>query len=296
MIDVRQLRYFVGLGEMLHFGRAAAKLHVTQPPLSRQIAALEAELGVQLVVRKRRAIALTQAGRAFFDASRRILAQIDAACEEARQIDRGEIGSLSIGFMTHAAHSVAAALARRFMAAFPNVSLQLHDMLPTLVGEEVLAGQIDAGILFEPAQVPGLSMRAILRESLCCAMPANHPLEDFAIVPAAALRDQPLIATHSELAPSLRAKIVAYCQEAGFAPRIVMEVQFHQTIASLVAEGIGIAIVPQSLEKVGLPNMAFRPLEAAPSVDNVLLWRTDNPNPLLRSLSELLDHDTPSVS
>ncbi|UAK25253.1 LysR substrate-binding domain-containing protein [Sphingomonas nostoxanthinifaciens] len=287
MIDLRQMRYFVALGDTLHFGRAAARLNVTQPPLSRQIAALEAALGVLLVERRPRAIVLTEAGQAFLDECRQILARVDAACDAARRIDRGELDRLSIGFMMHAAHSVAAGLASRFMAAFPNVAVQLRDMLPSTLLEEVVAGRIDAGILFAPQPMRGLAMRTVLREPLCCALPADHPLGQLAIVPAAVLRDLPFITTPADLSPNLRATILDYCHAAGFVPRIVMEVQVHQTIASLVGEGMGIALVPQSLQRLGLPNIAFRPLEGAPTIDNVLLWRENNANPALRALLDL---------
>lgn len=288
VIDLRQMRYFVALGETLHFGRAAARLNVTQPPLSRQVAALEAELGLQLVDRRRRAVTLTPAGSAFLDECRQILARVDTACETARRIDRGELGQLSIGFMMHAAHSVAAGLASRFMAAFPDVSLNLRDMLPSLLRDEVIAGQIDAGILFAPPHTAGLRMSTILSEKLCCALPADHPLATAPIIPVAALRDDPLIATRTDLSPYLRATIVDHCRAAGFTPRIAMEVQVHQTIVSLVAEGMGIAIVPQSLERLAPSNVVFRPLENAPSVDSVLLWRADNANPALQSLIGLI--------
>jgi len=288
MIDLRQMRYFVALGDTLHFGRAAARLNLTQPPLSRQIAALEVDLGVTLVLRRPRSLALTEAGRAFLVECRGILARVDAACVTARRIGRGELGELSLGFMIHAAQTIAAGLASRFMLAHPDVAMRLSDMLPSTLHSEVVAGRIDAGILFALKPTQGLSMLPVFAERLCCALPVGHPLSALPVVPASALQGLPFVATRTEVSPPLRETIAAYCQTAGFVPNVQMEVQLQQTILSLVGEGIGVAIVPQSLATPGLSTVLFRPLENAPFVENMLIWRSDNGNPALQSLIAMI--------
>src|SRR5882757_7463317 len=159
MIDIRQMRYFVVLAETLHFGRAAERLHLTQPPLSRQIAALEQELGVRLLERHSRQAVLTRAGQRFLEDSRAVLAAFDQACRNARLADRGELGELSVGFMMHAAFTVVPGLARRYVTAYPGIDLKLREAMPSTLVDEVLAGRFDAGILFPPGPVRGLEVR-----------------------------------------------------------------------------------------------------------------------------------------
>lgn len=156
MVEIRQLRYFVTLAETLHFGRAAERLHLTQPPLSRQIAALESTLGVKLLERNTRQVKLTHAGERFLDDARAILLSLEQACENARLADHGELGELKIGFMMHAAFTVLPKLTKRFIAAHPRVKLHLMEVIPGSIPDEILAGRFDAGILFPPGKARGL--------------------------------------------------------------------------------------------------------------------------------------------
>lgn len=284
MIDIRQMRYFVVLAETLHFGRAAERLHLSQPPLSRQIAALEADLGVRLLERNSRQAALTHAGRRFLEDARAVLASFDEACRNARLAERGELGELSIGFMMHAAHSVLPGLARRYMAAHPQVRLELREVVPTSLADAVLTGRFDAGIMFYPGPLRGLETREIHRERLCLAVHATHPLARRALVHARDLAGEPLIAAPAEVAPILREEIAAYCRTGGFVPTVRLETQLQQTIVSLVAENLGIALVPDSVRKLAFADVAFRDLEAAPVIAHVIVWRPGNQNPALRPL------------
>jgi DNA-binding transcriptional LysR family regulator len=281
MIDIRQMRSFVVLAETLHFGRAAERLHLSQPPLSRQIAALEQALGVRLLERNSRHAVLTRAGARFLEDARAVLASFDQACRNARLADRGELGELSIGFMMHAAYTVLPNLAQRYMAAYPQVRLTLREVLPNSLVPEVLGGRFDAGIMFFPGPVRGLETRAIHREQLCLAVHPGHRLAGQALVRARDLDGEPLIATLAEVAPLLREAIAGYCRAAGFLPTIRLETQLQQTIVSLVAEGLGVALVPDSMRKLGLANVTFRPLEDAPGVEHVVAWRPGNLNPAL---------------
>ncbi|HVY18280.1 MAG TPA: LysR substrate-binding domain-containing protein [Rhodopila sp.] len=282
MIDIRQMRYFVALAETLHFGKAAERLHLSQPPLSRQIAALEKDLGVRLLERHSRQAALTHAGQRFLEDSRSVLAAFEQACRNARLADLGEMGELSIGFMMHAAYTVVPALARRFMTAFPKVSLMLKEVVPSSLPDDVLAGRFDAGIMFYPGPIRGLETRVIHSEHLCLAVHPDHALARRQTVAARDLADQPLIATPVEVAPMLRASIADYCRAAGFAPTIRLEAQLQQTIVSLVAEELGVALVPQSMRKLGVAGVTFRDLIDAPPVEQVVAWKDGNRNPALR--------------
>jgi len=281
MIDIRQMRYFVVLAETLHFGRAAERLHLTQPPLSRQIASLEKELGVRLLERHSRRPTLTHAGRRFLEESQAALVAFDQACRNARLADRGELGELSIGFMMHAANTVLPALARRYMALYPRVEMTLREVIPTVLIGDVLAGRFDAGIMFFPGPTRGLETREIYREKLCLAVHCDHKLTALERVGARHLEGEKLIATPMDAAPTLRAVIAGYCRSAGFLPAIRLEAQLQQTIVNLVAENLGSALVPESMRKLGIANVAFRELEDAPTIEHVVTWRPGNLNPAL---------------
>lgn len=281
MIDVRQMRYFVALAETLHFGRAAERLHVSQPPVSRQVAALEKELGVKLIDRHTRQARLTPAGERFRDDARAVLAAVDQACRNARLMDAGELGDLRIGFMMHAAYSSIPPLARRYVAAHPQVNLQLRESLPLDLVQGVIDGEFDAGVGFSPGPLRGLSMWPIHEEALCLAVPAQHPLAAGDVVSVEALADEPLITVPMDVAPTLRQAIETCFRRAGLTPVVRLEARLQQSIVSLVAESLGIALVPGSLRRLRMPGVVFRDLRDAPVVEHVVLWRASNRNPAL---------------
>lgn len=281
MIDIRQMRYFVAVAETLHFGRAAERLHISQPPLSRQIAALEKELGVRLFDRQSRRATLTPAGRRFLEDARAVLIGFDQACQNARMAERGEIGELSVGFMMHAAYTVLPGLTRRYMASHPGVRVELREVIPGILGDAVLTGRFDAAILFDPGPVRGLATQVIFREPLSLALHVSHPLAARKTVSAGQLNGEAFIAAPAEVAPRLRQSIAGYCRSGGFEPTFRLEVELQQTIVSLVAENLGIALVPRSMAKLGIANLAFRDLEDAPIIEHVVAWRPGNLNPAL---------------
>lgn len=285
MADIRQMRYFVALAETLHFGRAAERLHLTQPPLSRQIAALEQELGVRLLERHSRQVTLTCAGQRFLEDCRAVIAAFDQACRNAQLTGRGELGELSIAFMMHAAHTVIPSLVRRFTTSNPRVRVELREVIPSSIIDAVLAGRYDAGIGFAPgASVRGIEVRPIHRERLCLVVPNSHALASRASVTVRDLEGEALIAAPGDVASTLREAILSFCHAGGFEPDIRMEAQLQQTIVSLVAEGIGIALVPESMRKIAMAGVTFCDLEDAPAVEHVLIWRKENLNPALRLL------------
>ncbi|MBR7653374.1 LysR family transcriptional regulator [Brucella oryzae] len=285
MIDIRQMRYFVVLAETLHFGRAAERLHLTQPPLSRQIAALEQELGVRLFERHSRQVTLTLAGQRFLEDCRAVITAFDQACRNAQLTGRGELGELSIAFMMHAAHTVIPSLVRRVTTSHPHVRVELREVLPSSIADAVLVGRYDAGIGFTPGpSARGVEVRPVHRERLCLVVPKDHALAGRPSIGPRDLDGQPLIAAPVDVAPTLRDAIVSFCHAGGFEPDIRMEAQLQQTIVSLVGESIGIALVPESMRKIGIPGVTFCDLQAAPAVEHVLIWRKENLNPALRLL------------
>ncbi|WP_347555514.1 LysR family transcriptional regulator [Robbsia sp. KACC 23696] len=288
MIDVKPLRYFVALAETRHFGRAAAALHLSQPPLSRQIAALETTLGVTLFDREPRNVTLTAAGERFYQDAVAILASIEQAAKNARAAARGDLGALSIGFTMCASYSVMPRFARAFGAAHPDVSLRLREVVSNDLAAQVLSGQIDAAIMFQQVLPDSLVARVVVDEPLCVALGRNHPLASSACgtnpapsLKIAQLAGEPFVLAATEVAPRLRDTIVTHCRAGGFEPTVRFEVQLQQTVLSLVDEDVGVALVPDSMRKAALPGVVFRALADAPTIEQILVWSPTNRNPCL---------------
>jgi DNA-binding transcriptional LysR family regulator len=287
VLDIRQLRYFLAVAETLHFGRAAARLHISQPPLSRQVAALERELGVALFVRDARRVELTAAGTRLRADAREILAAVDQAARNARSAAAGEAGRLALGFTMCAAYSVVPGYARRFAAKYPDVELSLREVVSNDLAAQVAESRIDAAIVFPQPLRPGLDRRTVVREPLCLVLPKTHRLAQRRRVLLAELAGEPFVAADAAVAASLRDAVLAQCARAGFAPAIAMEVQLQQTILSLVGEGVGVALVPASMAKVRLEAVVFKPLADAVTIAQELVWRPANANPCLANLLAL---------
>ncbi|NKF24784.1 LysR family transcriptional regulator [Solimonas marina] len=287
MIDIRPLRYFVTLAETGHFGRAAARLHLSQPPLSRQLASLEAGLGVALIERGPRTFALTAAGERFYADAKAILKSVEQAAGNARAAARGEAGSLAIGFTMCAAYSVAPGYARAFRAAYPGVNLALREAVSNDLAAQVLAGQLDAAIVLADVLPRGLTARTVVRDRLCVALPRRHRLAKAQRLKVGQLRDEPFVLAAATVAPTLHAAIIDVCRSAGFSPEVRFEVQLQQTVISLVGEGVGLALVPASMRKLQLSDVVFRDLVGAPRIDQQLIWAPTHRNPCLERFLEL---------
>ncbi|MDR6205183.1 LysR family transcriptional regulator [Paraburkholderia graminis] len=287
MIDIKPLRYFVMLAETRHFGRAAARLNLSQPPLSRQLAALEASLGVTLIERSPRSATLTAAGERFYADAKAILASVEQAVSNAQAAASGEAGKLAIGFTMCAAYNVVPGYARAFGAAYPEVALSLREVVSNDLAAQVVAGHIDAAIMFPHVPGKGLATRTILREPLCVALSRGHPRARARRLRIAQLAGEPFVLASEEVAPTLRATILEHCRSGGFEPDIRFEVQLQQTVLSLVDEGVGVALVPASMRKAQLAGVVFKPLVDAPLVEQVLAWSPANRNPCLGRFLEL---------
>jgi DNA-binding transcriptional LysR family regulator len=287
VIDVKPLRYFVTLAETRHFGRAAARLNLSQPPLSRQLAALEASLGVTLIERSPRSVTLTAAGERFYADAKAILSAIEQAVRNAQAAAHGDAGTLAIGFTMCAAYSVVPGYARTFGAAYPEVTLNLREVVSNDLAAQVLAGQIDAAIMFPGVPNKGIEARTIVSEPLCVALSRAHPRARARQLKIGQLAGEPFVLASEEVAPTLRATILEHCRSGGFEPDIRFEVQLQQTVLSLVDEGVGVALVPASMRKAQLAGVVFRALADAPLIEQVLVWSPVNRNPCLARFLEL---------
>jgi len=285
MIDLRRLRCFVAVAEELHFGRAARRLNMSQPPLSVQIRELEREIGAPLLARTQRHVELTAAGATLLAEARRLLAQADLAIERTRRSARGELGHLTIGFVSTADYSLLPPLVRRFRARHPDIGLTLRELTGDRQLELLARGELDLGLMYGPLQASGLAGRSVLCERLIAALPTAHPLARRRAVAAKALRGEGLILFPRPLAPGLYDQAIGVCQRAGFAPRIVQEAVQMQTILGLVAAGLGAALVPACMALLKRPDVAYLPLApAGPWVETIAVSRADDTSPALTVL------------
>nr|WP_297078182.1 LysR family transcriptional regulator [Thermoleptolyngbya sp. M55_K2018_002] len=283
MIELRHLRYFITVAEELHFGRAAARLHMAQPPLSQQIRQLEGELGFQLFYRTKRSVQLTEAGAVFLAECRRIMQQLDQAVQLGQQVSRGERGQLVIGFVSSAAYSVLPTLLRGFRAAAPDVSLELHELTTDQQVQWLRDRRMDVGLVRPPVNEPDFCLMPLCEEPLVVALPQQHPLAQQPSVSLKDLAGKPFILFPRPLAPGLYDQIISLCQQGGFSPAIVQEAIQMQTIISLVAAEIGVAIVPLSLQNLQRTGVVYRELqEPTPKAAIALLTRQPDPSPTVQ--------------
>jgi DNA-binding transcriptional LysR family regulator len=291
-IDLRQLRYFVTVAEELHFGRAAKRLHMTQPPLSQTIFALEEMLDATLFDRNRRGVALTAAGAALLPEARRLLAQAGELPELVRRAALGETGKLSLAFVSSADYSVLPPILRDYRAAYPQVQITLQEATSDLQLQELLTGRIDAGLLIPPlpdkAKVE-LDYLPVLSEPLILASPADLPgLRGKHKANLRSLPPLPLIIFPRAISPGLYDTILAVFRGVGITPEIGQEAIQMQTIVSLVSAGMGIALVPESVSNLQRSGVKYWPLaQDTPVVETGLAWRRDNTSPVLKGFLDL---------
>ncbi|MGH2890531.1 MAG: LysR substrate-binding domain-containing protein [Solirubrobacteraceae bacterium] len=283
-MELRQLRYFVAVAEELHFRRAAARLHMSQPPLSQQIAALESELGCRLLERTRRRVELTAAGDAFLRDARTMLAELDRAVATARAIDSGQAGVLRIGFVGSALHSILPAAVQRFRRARPQVEVDLRER-STVEGLRALAtGAVDIALVRPPIEPdPALRVEVVLRERTIAVLPADHALAALRRVPLRRLAAEPLVLFPRAQAPGFHDLLIGRLAATGVSPRVVQYAPEMITIVGLVAAGIGVSPVPASVEHLGLDGVTYRPLTGAPDTELVAVTRAGEDTPLARA-------------
>jgi len=264
-MELRHLRYFLAVAEELHFGRAAAKLHISQPPLSQQIRRLEKELQAPLFHRTKRHVELTNAGRVFLGDARALVAQAAQAAGNAQRASRGEIGQLLLACDLWADFLNGASIIRSFARRHPDVEVELRDLTATEQISELETGGIHVGILRPPVQSKALMSERLLSESLVVAFPRGHRFKNYRRVP-------------------WRALVARACHGAGVTLRVKYEVEHPQTILAIVEAGLGISLVPASLQMVGRPAIAYRRLwPAGPTLETVIAWRRDSELPLIQA-------------
>jgi DNA-binding transcriptional LysR family regulator len=281
-MELRHLRYFVAVAEELHFGRAAERLHIAQPPLSQQIQQLEVELGVQLFQRTRRSVRLTEAGVTFLDEARRMLEQVHHAVQVTQRTAHGEQGLLTVGFVGSATYGILPMLLRQFRERFPDVTLVLHELTTSQQLHALREQRIHLGVLHPPVSSDIFAVEPFSRDPLIAALPVQHPLAGQSSLALSALAGEPFVLSPRRLGPSFYDHIISLCKQAGFSPRVVQEAIQMQTIVALVAAGFGVALVPGTLRQLHLDGVVYLELEDnLTGVELVLAWRREEANPAL---------------
>jgi DNA-binding transcriptional LysR family regulator len=293
-IELRHLRYFVAVAEELHFGRAALRLHLAQPPLSQQIRKFEEILGYPLFLRTSRAVKLTSAGEVFLERARRTLRNVEEDMEEARSVGRGEEGFLRVGFIGSAMLTPLPAMLGRYRRLYPKVNLQLHESFTSAVVQKLLKGELDAGFLRDSGPTDGLEIEPLFSEPFIAVVPRKHALAKYKIISAKQLRDEPFV-FFSPLAGALAyEKPVSLCEEHGFRPRVVQEAPQWLTIMRLIGAGLGVTIAPACVKQIAAPNVACLSLRRATVQSDIeLAYRTGEDRAIVEAIATVARQSFP---
>ncbi|MEH2322527.1 MAG: LysR substrate-binding domain-containing protein [Nostoc sp.] len=296
-MELRHLRYFVTLAEELHFGRAAERLHIAQPPLSQQIRQLEKELGFELFHRTKRKVQLTEAGQVFLGEVQQIMRQLQQAIQVGQQASRGEIGQLVVGFVSSTAYNILPNILRTFRGSVPGVRIELHELTTDQQLEWLREGRMDIGFLRPPVEENRFNWETIFQESLMVALPEGHLLASQSEVSWRSLTNEPFILFPRILAPGLYDLIISLCQQAGFSPKVAQEAIQMQTIVSLVAAEMGVAIVPASLQNLQRIGVVYQTLEEhTPKVGIAMIWRKNETSPTVQRFLEIVRQEVLSIT
>jgi DNA-binding transcriptional LysR family regulator len=282
-MELRHLRSFLAVAEELHFGRAAARLQISQPPLSQQIRRLEDELGARLFRRTKRRVELTSAGQAFLTEARQTLAQAERAVRVAQRAERGELGELVVGYVTSVSYEPLPDVIRMFRKRFPDVDLRLQNLRSVQQRQALVDRRIDVGFVRPEATDPRLSYEALWRESVVVALPGNHTLARRAIVDASDLATELFVVVAPDDASAFHDQVLALCRRAGFIPRVASRVPDVQAAIALVAAGLGISPVPAAAQGFKRKGVVYRPLRPYTfRMEMGLAWRRDDDSVLVQ--------------
>lgn len=286
-MELRQVRAFVTVVDEGHVGRAAERLHVTQPTLSRQVAALERAVGVPLFDRSRRSLALTPAGEVFEAGARDLVRRADEVVASSRRAHRGELGVLRIGFVQSATFEALPAMVRNFGAAWPSVRVEVTAMTTLRQLAALADDALDVGLLRPPVAAPDLELRTLSHDPLLVALPGGHRLASRSRVPLASLAEEPFVLYGRDSGPAVHDTIIGFCRDAGFSPRIVQEAVDVQTIVALVAANLGVSLLIAPTPHSDESSVVYRPLvEDLPRWEMALAWSRSNQSPVLARLLE----------
>ncbi|MDX3924615.1 MAG: LysR substrate-binding domain-containing protein [Shinella sp.] len=289
-LELRHLRYFLAIADEMNFGQAAERLDIAQPGLSQQIKMLEQILDVTLFDRSRRRLRMTLAGEMFEAEARKIMAQVERAIQTAQRAGRGEVGRLAIGYVGSAAYTgMLTNLVGDFRGKHPLVDLEISEIEMLHQLEAIAEGRLDIGFIRPPVPLPeGVSSVPVMTENLLIALPGVHRQAGREAVSLCDLSDESFITPQHPPLVSFHAHTVDACASAGFEPRLGMQGRDFMTIASMVSVGLGVALVPQSVRCIQLPNVVYRPLvETLPRAELSVAFRRGDASMAVRNFIAL---------
>lgn len=289
-MELRRLRYFCAAAEELHFGRAAARMHVVQSAVSQQLKLLEEELGFALLERSRQGVKLTLQGAIFLPEARAILARVEAGLQRVRASADGLVGRLVIGFVDNVLWSTLPPLLREFRTQRPMIELILKPMDRIAQSEALRTSTIDVGILPSPPPNQGVATALLAAAPLLAAVPQSHALAGRSHFPLAALAEDPFVLFPPTMRSRILELIVAACAQAGFSPRIAQEAEQLHTLLALVSAGLGVTLVPDWVAGAHPPGIDYARIEdRMPSYELLLAWRSDTINPAVAAFKEMAE-------
>lgn len=285
-VELRHLRYFICVAEEQNIGRAALRLHISQPPLTRQIQQLEEQIGVQLFKRTNRGVELTDAGRVLYDDARNILGMTERAVERSSKAAQGLLGRVDVAIFGSGIFGAIPRLMRAFREAHPEVSIFLHNMVKDEQIDALRHGRITLAFNRLMRPVEGLVSETLLTEQLYVAIPTDSPLVGRTAVSMSELEHVPLVLFPTGARPSFIDRVHDMCRACRFTPVVAQEVGDVVHAVALVATGFGVTLVPQSATAMALPGITYRPLHHPDhaQVDLCCIYRTDDQSPILQSL------------
>ncbi|MGO9122675.1 MAG: LysR family transcriptional regulator [Desulfomonilaceae bacterium] len=281
-MELRHLRYFVAVAEELHFGRAANRVGIAQPPLSKQIRQLEDEIGVKLFKRTKRSVSLTHAGETFLKEAHQALELSERAVRSARRADRGEIGRLVVSFVGSATYSFLPSALRSFRTRFPHVELFLRELTTYQQLDGLHRKAVDAGVVRPPIKDDALFIETLLQEPFIVALPGGHALASRTSIPLQMLAPEGFVMFSRQQGTTFHDQVVSLCHQAGFSPNVVQEAVQIPTVLGLVSAGMGITLVPASIRKLQFAGVLYRDLAQVDRITELAMaYRRDDESPVL---------------
>jgi len=286
-MELRHIKYFVAVAEELHFGKAAARLNMSQPPLSQQIRQLEDELGFPLFYRNKHHVELTEAGKVFLEETRLTLEHLEKSRVMAEKAHQGAKGRLVVGFLGSTTYNVVPLLGQ-YKLRYPMVDLTLHQMKSDRQLQALRDRSIHLGIVRNPVDTPDLASETLMTEPFAAILPKRHRLAERESLNMLDLQDEPFIVSSRYSGATYYDAVMSLCEQAGFSPNIALEVPELHTIVAFVSEGMGVALVPASYRHQQNEGVVYRELRNVDAMlRTVLIWRKDEPSPILREFVEL---------
>ncbi|MCG1008473.1 LysR family transcriptional regulator [Salinicoccus sp. ID82-1] len=289
-MELRHIRYFQAVAKHLHFSKAAKELNISQPPLSKQIRLLEEELGVKLFKRNNRNVELTEAGIYFANSCKFILNLLDKEIETTREMHKGELGTITLGFSGSVVYNILPTVIKELKRRYPNLNLIVEQHTSSEQEKHILNGNINLGMLVPPTRSEKIETLLIKKEGFLVVLPKTHEIaQNQEPIDLSLLKEEKFIMTRETSGKGYYDSIIALCKSAGFYPNIVQNAQEQQTIISLVASELGIAVVPESSASILNEEVVFKKINQSHKKSTALAWHKDSQSPAVKIFKELVE-------